>query len=206
MAGLIPSMLTGSMVVLRIGDAKIAYCQNLRFQRNVAHAPIVGVGSYSVHALEPVDYSAGGSMTILRYTTDILFGSPDETTLPGRRDLLWGATIPENLRSAQQDYRRNGNSMIDSLSFNPAKLLLSHTFDIDVYEKSTIPATGEIISEGTKLFTFLDCRLTGYSFDFIPGSLLTENVDFVCRNIIDRIAYGDTTEVPEEGIDKIKVV
>ena len=82
----------------------------------------------------------------------------------------------------------NGNSLLDRASFNPVELLISYSFDIEVYERFN---GGN--DSGKLLFRFIDCRMDGYSFDFTPGSLLTENVSFVCRVIQDSQACSVTS-------------
>lgn len=183
------------MCSIKIGNAQIAYAQNLSFQRNVRHVPVMGVGSYSAHALEPVDYSASGSLTLTRYTSELISNRYGITPPTG---VLHGLN-PENMDSHNPDSLRNGNSMIDAVSFNPAKLLISYTFDIDVYERGvddTGTAGGAAVATASggnlfkHIFKFHDCRLTNYSYDFVPGQLLLENVDFVCRYIQDMQAVS----------------
>jgi hypothetical protein len=172
MAGKINSFLSGSNAVIMIGKKRLAYCQNLSFSRDVPLAPVMGVGSYSVHALEPVGYTASGSFQITRYTSELfdMYSKADSTVLP------------DNMATTKLDTHTNGNSLVDSVSFNPQELLLSYSFDIHVFERLGGDDTGKLI------FVFEDCRLESYSFDFTPGSLLTENVSFVCRAIRDALA------------------
>lgn len=189
MAGQLPSFVNGSAVLIKIGDVYVAYCQDLRFSRNMANVPVRGIGSYSVHALEPVDYSASGQMSIMRYTSKIIEGGDGK--LPRSGELL-----PENLQAmtldkgiANKSTGRDGNSLLTVNAFDPRRMLLSATFDIEVYERqadsagllagTTTGAAGEL------LYKFNDCRLTNYSFSFAPGQMLTENVSFICRRITD---------------------
>lgn len=193
MAGKLPSFVNGSAVLIKIGDVYVAYCQDLRFSRNMANVPVRGIGSYSVHTLEPVDYSASGSMSIMRYTTKIIEGTTDQSS-PSRK--VTGQTLlPANLQSVTLDKNsttgigRDGNSLLVPYAFDPRRMLLSATFDIEVYER-TPDATGQLIGAisagaGAKLYTFENCRLTGYSFSFAPGQILSENVSFLAQRIID---------------------
>jgi hypothetical protein len=148
----------------------------------------MGVGSYSAHALEPVDYSASGSITLTRYTSELINQRHPITPPTGVAHGL----NPENMDQINVDSLRNGNSMIDTVSFNPAKLLISYTFDIDVWERQ-IQADGTTNNLGNHIFKFHDCRLTNYSYDFVPGQLLLENVDFVCRYIQDMQAVANAS-------------
>lgn len=209
MAGKLPSFLNGSAVLIKIGDVYVAYCQDLRFSRNMANVPVRGIGSYSVHTLEPVDFTASGTMSIVRYTSDSFRLLKDENIY--EKDSAQNIVMengqpkvapavrtntPANLASAQMDKNRDGNSLLSPYAFDPRRLLLSETFDIDVYQRGADNNTGVFGAMATKaetshIFQFKDCRLTGYSFSFVPGQLLTENVSFVCMQIIDKETIGD---------------
>jgi len=185
MSGQLPSFVNGSNILLRIGDVTVAYCQDLRFNRNMANVPVRGLGSYSTHATEPVDYSASGQMSILRYNKDIVYGNPDNN-VPDRS--LTGELLPENLQGATKSSDRDGNSLLTGHAFDPRRLLLSATFDIEAYERSA----NKLVADGTDgsnfaklLYKFYDCRLTSYSFSFAPGQLLMENVAFLASYIQD---------------------
>lgn len=176
-SGLTPSFVSGSTIVINVGDVRLAYCLDLQFTRNVPHTPVYGIGGFSAHSMEPVGYSASGSMRLARYTTSVVDGP-----LPHLKRNATPAsqvTLPENLRGVTLEAKRDGNSMLDGIAFNPQKLLLSATFDINVYERK-VDGT-----EGEKMFKLENCRLTGYSFSFTPGELLYENVQFVCTRIVD---------------------
>lgn len=140
--------------------------------------PVVGVGSYSTHAIEPVDYEAGGAMNIMRYTTGVTFGQD------GTLNRVTAGIVPENMAATTENQRRNGNSLLSNVSFNPKNMLFSYTFDIDVYERQG-NLDGTINNQGLLIFTMVDCRLSSYSFDFTPGQLLSEYVTFVARKITD---------------------
>ncbi len=139
-----------------------------------------------MNALEPLGYTASGSFQILRYTTDLfnlyrgIAKDPTENVLPDN----FGATSKLDDSTGQF---ANGNSLLDRSSFNPLELLISYSFDIEVYERFNGDNSGKL------LFRFIDCRMDGYSFDFTPGSLLTENVSFVCRVIQDSQACSVTS-------------
>lgn len=173
MAGQIPSFLTGANLVIRIGEIRVAFAQSLSFQRNVAHTAVMGVGAYDVLALEPTSFAASGSMQILRWTDDMLSSREDSPE-----------TLPDNMKKTTSKKDLVGNSIVSDTAFNPQKLLLSTTFDIEVFEKQS----SEEQVEGTLLFVLKDCRIQNYNFNFVPGELLVENVSFLCRRIEDRIA------------------
>jgi hypothetical protein len=184
MAGKMPSFVNGSNVIIKIGDLNIALCQGLQFQRNVTNTPVRGIGSFSVHALEPTDYSASGSMSIMRYNNTILGGSG--TDVPDRTAKR--STLPEVLSTATTSTKRDGNSLLTAYTFDPRRILLSTTFDIEVYERGYADDKGTLLNAKAMIYKFHDCRLTNYSFSFAPGQLLVENVDFLCRYIEDVVS------------------
>jgi hypothetical protein len=189
MAGQLPSFVNGSAVLIKVGDVYVAYCQDLRFSRNMANMPVRGIGSYSVHALEPVDYSASGQMSIMRYTSKAIAGGEGAPV----RNEAGSGLLPDNLAgvsldtSSDKTIGRDGNSILAPYAFDPRRMLLSATFNIEVYERKSDAANiGELSgTTGELLYTFEDCRLTNYSFSFAPGQMLTENVSFICRRIVD---------------------
>lgn len=165
------------MCLIRVGDVRVAYAQNLSLSARMDNQAVYGVGSFGPHSLEPVMHGCTFSMQITRYTT----------TLSDRFKAQDTKTLPENLQSVTNEAGRDGNSLIDATSFNPQLLLLSTSFDIVVYErKSSISADGTSVNpehglEGEPIYTLKDCRLSNYSFNFTPGELLIENVSGVAR-------------------------
>lgn len=183
MAGQLPSFLTGGMAIIRIGDVRIAYCQNLRISGRMDNTAVYGVGSYGPHSLEPVMHGANFSLQITRYTSDLFNKFDTEGTVD----------LPNNLQNTTDSKKRDGNSVIDSASFNPQLLLLSSTFDIAVYERKTDYTTAGGVGtehglEGKLIYTLEDCRLSNYSFNFAPGELLIENVSGLARVLKDSTA------------------
>jgi hypothetical protein len=201
MAGQLPSFLSGSNVEIVIGGVTVAFAKNLSVSRNMSVIPVQSIGSYSTQALEPTMFSANGSLTITRYSSKVLGGGTsgfNRTTNANKR------TLPEQMRkAAAQDGSglRDGNSIIDAVSFNPRKTLISSTFDIEVYERGVDPLTGAHTTVGQNLlYTMKDCRLTNFSFSFAVGSLLEENTTFVCRTIIDG---GTSSDIDGTTLDSV---
>lgn len=195
MAGQLPSFVTGALGVIRIGRTRIAFCQNLSISARMDVQPVMGVGSTSVHALEPILHSANFSMQILRYSDttvaqnrDAVAETPDSPSIDGS-EVLPGVMSNAQLGDAAKK-QRDGNSLIDGTMMNPQLLLLSSTFDIEVYERNmkvqkdtegkVVTGAGGIV-EGNLIFTLKDCRIGNYSFSFAPGELLVENVSGLAR-------------------------
>jgi len=207
MAGQLPSFLSGSNVEIVIGGVTVAFARNFNYTRNMNRVSVQSIGSYSTQALEPTMFSASGSLTLTRYSSKVMSGGSggfNRTTNANKR------TLPEQLRRApvaDASGLRDGNSIIDAVSFNPRKTLISSTFDIAVYERGVDPATGEHTTAGQNLlYTMKDCRLTSFSFSFAVGSLLEENTTFVCRTIIDGGTSNDVEGTVLNTVTPIKSV
>lgn len=197
MAGQLPSFVTGATVVIRIGDTRIAYCQNLRLSARMDTQSVFGIGSSSAHALEPIMHSANFSMQILRYTNGMKkLGDTVNRT---------ANTLPENVKQGQ-NASQDGNSIINSTFMNPQLLLLSATFDIDVYERNFEGSALGV--EGQKIFTLKDCRIANYSFSFAPGELLIENVSGLARQYqeaVPNISEGTGTQTTQPDNQEVGV-
>ena len=182
MSGKIPSFSSGSKLAIRIGNANFAYAQNLSFTDDMAVQAVGGIGAFSYHALEPTGYIGRGSMTITHYSDKILKVLKEAST----------KNVPDNLKNTNYNNpEADGNSFLRAEYFNPVRLLISTTFDIDVYERraqGTTPADYRIESylDGAFTYRMKDCRFTSYSIGFAPGSLVNESVTFICTSIIDR--------------------
>jgi hypothetical protein len=180
MAGQLTSFLTGGSCAIRIGDTRIAYAQNLSINSRMDHTAVFGIGGYNAQNLEPVSHSVSFSMQIVRYSTTLIDGNSTEG-VPSRKNS--SASLPENLSSVTLDSNRDGNSLLDQTSFNPQLLLLSSSFDIEVYERNF--EVDKLGVEGKLIYLVKDCRLSSYSFNFAPGQLLIENVSGVGRFLSD---------------------
>ena len=188
MAGQISSFVNGSMLVIRIGKVQFAYCQSLSFNENMTVIPTTGIGSYSFSGLEPVQFAASGNMRILRWSNKLATQVAGATTAEG-----YAKKIPANLDESKGSSLLDGNSLLDKNSFNPASLIISATFDIDVYQRgateSVLAVQGTSLTGATdigpKLYTLQDCRMTNYSYSFVPGSLLFEDVSYVVTRVLD---------------------
>jgi hypothetical protein len=173
MAGLVSSFLNGSNLVIKIGTTTVAFAQGISMSDDIGHVPIGGIGSFGYSAIEPLQYSARGNLQILRYSNKTLTGRPDDS-IPGR---VKAKTTADN-----QD--QDGNSMLHRVHFNPRKLILSRTFDINIYERAN---TGDVVDTDLVLsYTLQDCRLTSYSMTFTPNQAISEQVGFICIKLLDK--------------------
>lgn len=168
MSGLLPSFLSSAQLEIRIGATVLAYCQNLSFTDDMATVPVGGIGSYTMHALEPVGYMGRGSMTITHYSKAVL----------ERIGNAGANTVPANIKTKDTD-----NSLLRSEFFNPIQLIISRTFDINVYERAV--SNEQVVSGMRLVYQLQDCRMTNLSLTFTPGSLINQTVSFLCMGLAD---------------------
>lgn len=179
MSGMIPSFLSSAKLVIKIGNQTMAYGTNLAFSDRMNTAPVAGIGSYNSDAIEPLQYSASGSFTITLYSQGAFDALKDAALRPSRSV---NHTVAQK-GSGDTTALRNGNSFLNANSFSPANLMISRTFDIDVYERvGTGAATN---ADWLLTYKVEDVRLTSYSMAFTPGSLVQETVGFMCLRIKD---------------------
>jgi hypothetical protein len=168
MANQIASFASGSVLKIIIDGSTMAYATNLSFSDDVSHAAVGGIGSFSYDALEPLQYLARGSFSLMRH-------SQKATALL--------SSLPERMKQGGVG-EADGNSMLKGNSFNPSQLLLSKTFDINVYEKGANDTLTDSV------FTIHDCRLTSYSITFTPGQTVSENIGFICLRVQDHLTQA----------------
>lgn len=188
MSGMLPSFLAGAALEIRMGSTVLAYAQNCAWTDDMTTAPVGGIGSYSQHALEPLAYIGRGSMTLTHYSTQVFnaiqAGLSDKNWAPSNMD----ASAPLPATSQNNIAYRDGNSLLGDNFFNPVSMLVSRTFDINVYEK--VPngrdANGKLTyATSNQIYTLVDCRMTNLSMTFTPGTLVNQVVSFLCRSVID---------------------
>ena len=183
MAGLLPSFNSGSNLALYIGNVQVAYGSNISFVDDVSHASVGGIGSYSYDALEPTQYIARGSFSLVRYSTPAAAAIQAKTVAPAGKMPTKAHQSPNTSNDAT-----DGNSMLHPSQFNPVNLLLSKTFDIKIFERTGTGSSSELSPKPA--FILQDCRMTGYSIGFTPGSVVSENISFMCILIKDVVAQG----------------
>ena len=98
----------------------------------------------------------------------------------------------------------DGNSQLHPSQFNPAQLIVSRTFHIKIYEReATNICEGELARPGADLgdviFTLKNCRMSNYAIAFTPGSLVGENLGFMCIVAKDRVAESNVAAVQAEA-------
>lgn len=188
MSNLLPSFLSSSKLLIKVGSLTYAYAQALSFTDDMTVQPVGGIGAYNYHTLEPTGYMGRGTMTITHYSNAVL----KELQKANNADQSINA-VPPNLAKADTTDSSgrgtsDGNSLLRKGYFSPVHLILSLTFDIKIYERTVkeITTQKDLDSEaGSLIYTLKDCRMTNYAMNFTPGSLVNETVSFLCFGILD---------------------
>ena len=194
MANLIPSFANGSALKIIVDDKIIAYATNLSFSDDVTHAGVGGVGSYSYDALEPVQYAARGGFSVTHYSKAAMTAIAGDNALSADK----ASNAPTRSSGNNSVNGGDGNSFLVANSFNPVALLASRTFDIQVWQTGTpsLDAKGKIIvGPEVIIFTCKDCRLTSYGLSFTPGTLVAEQIGFICIQVVDEQVLQKNTFV-----------
>lgn len=159
MSGMKPGFITGANAKIKMFGKTIAYCADVAYNITVQTIPIESMGKYEVHSNEPVAYSVDGSFSVIRYTKRASSGTD-------------GGKIADVASGKGNDPSQvaDGASKA-SMHLNPAKLLASQTFDLEIFEKS---ATGE--ASVTKV---VDCRLTRRGMSLNKRGVMVDNYAYV---------------------------
>lgn len=160
MAKMKPGFITGANAKIKMFNKTIAYCADVAYNITVQTIPIESMGKYEVHSNEPVAYSVDGSFSIIRYTKRASSGTDGGKI----KDVAAG----KGNAPAEIDDGTNGDAMEH---LNPAKLLASQTFDLEIYEKN---ATGE-----AQVFLVQDCRLTRRGMTLNKRGVMVDNYAYV---------------------------
>lgn len=203
MAGLLPSFLSGAQLIVRLGGSTVAFAQALSFSDNMTQVPVGGIGSYSYHTLEPVQYAVQGSLVITSYSrlmaskdafTDANNGSnvgkKTGDTVTSDSGQAPGPIVKSNADTVAGAVVRGGNRLLIPRHFNPVQLLLAQTFDITVHARFYSNSNGFATPAGFGpiLYTIKDCRGSGWGTGLNPGSLMGETFSYVARRLIDHSA------------------
>lgn len=155
MAQMKAGFITGANAKIKAGQDTLAYCTDVSYNINVQTIPVESMGKYEAHSNEPVGYSVDGSLSIIRYTDRAKTSLVDDAASDGNR--------PENIQT---------ESGLDwNAHLNPARMLASDTFDLDIFEKSE---SGE-----QSVIRIEDCRLTRRGSTLNKRGVLTDQYAFV---------------------------
>lgn len=155
MAGKTPSFITGATAKIKIGNLTMAYAQDVSYNTTVTTIPIETMGRYEVVSNEPVAYFVDGTLSIVRYTKEAA--------------AMNGAAANGN--SVEQWNNVVGNGGNAGNGFDPARMIASETFDVQVFQKLT---DGNTESVGK----LRDCRFTRKGGAINKRGILVEQFAF----------------------------
>lgn len=155
MAGKTPSFITGATAKIKVGNLTMAYAQDVSYNTTVTTIPIETMGRYEVVSNEPVAYFVDGSLSIIRYTKEA--------------SAMAGAAANGN--SVEQMVNASGSGGTAGDGFDPARMIASETFDVEVFQK--LPG-GDTIS----VVKLRDCRFTRKGGSINKRGILTEVFSF----------------------------
>ncbi len=162
MAGKMPFFITGSNAKVRLNGKTMAFCTDVAYSVNVAHALPKVLGMYEAISIEPLSYEVSGSFSVIRYMSgvkDLLppNASPGGVNAGGNGVGMWGPAENKDLVFGQDGRARD--------ALNPAALGSSCGFDIEVLQKvaTQIPLVG-MITTTVPVAKLRNCRITRADF------------------------------------------
>jgi hypothetical protein len=121
MAGKVGTFVVGARAKIKLDGKTCAFATSVNYSVDVTHVPVEVLGSYEVVSYEPVGYRVTGSLTVVRYTANGNATAADQATdNKGNSVFTFGDAANSNRIPAQ---------------FNPGNLILSETFDLEVYDR-----------------------------------------------------------------------
>ena len=157
MAGKKAGFVTGANAKIMIDNTTIAYATNVGYDISVQTVPIEGIGRYEVWSNEPVSYSCSGSLSVIRYTK--------------RASASGISKVDQDGNTVEQVATGDSGNMAQHM--DPSSLLLSETFDLKIFEKTSDAATEYRVVE------IKDCRLTRRSGNLDKRGVLMDQYTFV---------------------------
>ena len=155
MAGKTPSFITGATAKIKMGNLTMAYAQDCSYNTTVTTIPIETMGRYEVVSNEPVAYFVDGTLSIIRYTKEA--------------SAMNGAAANGN--SVEQMINAAGSGGNAGSGFDPARMIASETFDLEIFQK--------LASGGTESVGKLrDCRFTRKGGSINKRGILVEQFAF----------------------------
>ena len=138
MAGLAPFFITGANAKIVLNGKTLAFCTDLSYSVEIAHATPTLLGNYEPANLEPLSYKVTGTFTIIRYVADLVsvyksagISIPNGASDTGNGVGAWGSS-GSNLGSALSGNITGGQA---NKSLDPAAFDSSVKFDIQIYQK-----------------------------------------------------------------------
>jgi hypothetical protein len=175
----IPSFITGANAKIRAGGKTFAYASDVSYSVSVDTIPVETMGRYEAVSNEPVNYSVAGALSVVRYTK-----IAKQNGMPG------AAANGNGLGNVTNE---GGDNMSNQI--NPGNMLLSQTWDLDVFQK-TEPSSGTYVENSVIKIT--DCRFTRKSSNLTKRGLMVDQLAFV-----GILAQDDSFSASHSGDDDL---
>jgi len=153
MAGQRPFFITGANAKIRLNGKTIAFCSDFSYSVQILTQTPKVLGMYEGSSVEPLGYSVSGSFTVIRYVKDAnknIGGQEPHGIAPndagngvGNWGQAWGGGLGGFLASNGIGNDGRANEALD-----PSKFANGVTFDIQVYQKISVPGTQNNSVEG----------------------------------------------------------
>ena len=163
MAGMKPGFITGANAKLKIGGTTLAYATDVSYDMTTVTIPIEVMGRYEIVSNEPLAHGISGSFAVVRYTS------------LAKKAGLYGPADKGNDTTDIAATTTQGGSTFQS-HFNPALLLGSKTFDLEIFQKAQDGSAAPTI---THVFTVKDVRLTRKGATLSKRGILVDQYAFV---------------------------
>jgi len=186
MAGKVPSFITGANAKITAGGVTFAYASDVSYAVVVDTVPIETMGRYEAVSNEPVNYSVSGELSVVRYT-----GIANANNMAG-------AAVNGN-GLGNVNFKTGGNGADE---INPANMLISQTWDLNVYQKiasgnpaTTSPAeTNAGAPTSGAVITITDCRFNRKTAGINKRGILVDRLSFV-----GILGYDDSFQAGSSG-------
>jgi len=165
MAGQVPSFITGANARISVGGVTFAYASDVSYQVIVDTVPIETMGRYEAVSNEPVNYSVGGELSIVRYTK-LATTIANQVNPPAHAAGTGNGVGNVNLSTGQQ--------LSDHV--NPGNILASQTWDLNVYQKTVNSGTD---ANEVGFIKISDCRLNRMGAGLNKRGILVDRLSFV---------------------------
>lgn len=158
MSGKKPSFITGANAKIQAGGITMAYAQDVSYNVTVTTIPIETMGRYEVVSNEPVAYFVDGTLSVIRYSS--VAAGMSGAAAHGNGIGNWKFATPSGTDASQM--------------MNPAQMLASQTWDLNIYQKFDNGGT----VDSQDVINLKDCRLTRKGGAINKRGVLVEQFSF----------------------------
>jgi len=183
---------SGALVHIKIGDQILAYAVSVNFSvsKQVIGPPILG--EYGVPSLTTTMYNpVSGSIRVLKLAPHDVLRAREEASkanIEAKADTGGGikaqASTPMSLQNNSDSNSAIGMSENTINMYDPAKVILSTTFDLDIYRAYPSPADPQGVVYQLKT-QIVDCRFDSRSVNVPLGQIVNETVSFTGTLLIN---------------------